>query len=58
VLSAQFLSIVKAPVDTAAGHLASGAWFVSNEILGNKNTRLYAGSMTEWTNPGNPTVGQ
>jgi thiosulfate/3-mercaptopyruvate sulfurtransferase len=40
------------------GHLAAGAWFVSNEILGNKNTRLYAGSMTEWTNLGNPTVGQ
>ena len=107
--TAQFLSIVKAPVDKAAGHLAgarsfptdaivkpvgaarefmsaedykkiyaqlninpsaptvaycntghlaSGAWFVSNEILGNKNTRLYAGSMTEWGNLGNPTVGQ
>ena len=107
--TAQFLSIVKAPVDKAAGHLpgarsfptdaivkpvgaarefmsaeeykkiyaqlninpsaptvaycntghlASGAWFVSNEILGNKNTRLYAGSMTEWTNLDNPTVTQ
>ena len=107
--TAQFLSIVKAPVDKAAGHLAgarsfptdaivkpvgaareylsadeyrkiyaqlnidpgaptvaycntghlaSGAWFVSNEILGNKSTRLYAGSMTEWTNLDNPTVGQ
>lgn len=40
------------------GHLASGAWFVFHEILGNKNSRLYAGSMTEWTNLGNPTVGQ
>ena len=40
------------------GHLASGAWFVSHEIMGNKNARLYAGSMTEWTNLGNPTVGQ
>lgn len=39
------------------GHLASGAWFVNHEILGNQNTRLYAGSMTEWTNLGNPTVG-
>lgn len=38
------------------GHLASGAWFVSHEILGNKNAKLYAGSMTEWTNLGNPTV--
>lgn len=40
------------------GHLASGAWFVFHEILGNKSSRLYAGSMTEWTNLGNPTVGQ
>ena len=40
------------------GHLASGAWFVFHEILGNKNSRLYAGSMTEWTNLGNPTVEQ
>jgi thiosulfate/3-mercaptopyruvate sulfurtransferase len=40
------------------GHLASGAWFVSNEILGNENARLYAGSMTEWTNLDNPTVTQ
>jgi thiosulfate/3-mercaptopyruvate sulfurtransferase len=39
------------------GHLASGAWFVDHEILGNPKTRLYTGSMTEWTNLGNPTVG-
>jgi len=39
------------------GHLASGAWFVQHEILGNSNSKLYAGSMTEWTNLGNPTVG-
>ncbi len=39
------------------GHLASGAWFVAREIMGNENARLYAGSMTEWTNLGNPTVG-
>lgn len=39
------------------GHLASGAWFVSHEILGNKNSKLYTGSMIEWTNLGNPTVG-
>lgn len=38
------------------GHLASGAWFVSHELLGNKNSKLYAGSMIEWTNLGNPTV--
>ncbi|MBW4047671.1 MAG: sulfurtransferase [Proteobacteria bacterium] len=39
------------------GHLASGAWFVTHEILGNKNSKLYAGSMIEWTNLGNPTIG-
>jgi thiosulfate/3-mercaptopyruvate sulfurtransferase len=31
------------------GHLASTDWFVLNEMLGRKDTRLYAGSMTEWT---------
>lgn len=31
------------------GHLASGAWFVMSEILGNKQTRLYDGSMLQWT---------
>ncbi|WP_449370397.1 sulfurtransferase [Thiomonas sp.] len=39
------------------GHLASGAWFVVHEILGNKNSKLYANSMNEWTHLGNPTVG-
>ena len=39
------------------GHLASGAWFVVHEIMGNKDSKLYAGSMNEWTNLGNPTVG-
>lgn len=38
------------------GHLASGTWFVQHEILGNSNSKLYTGSMTEWTNLGNPTV--
>lgn len=39
------------------GHLAAGAWFVLHEILGNSSTRLYAGSMEEWTNMKNPVVG-
>lgn len=30
------------------GHLASSGWFVMHELLGNKNTRLYVGSMNEW----------
>lgn len=38
------------------GHLASGAWFVTHEILRNHDSKLYAGSMIEWTNLGNPTV--
>ncbi len=31
------------------GHLASIGWFVSSEILGNKQTKLYDGSMAAWT---------
>lgn len=31
------------------GHLASIGWFVSSEIMGNKQARLYDGSMVEWT---------
>lgn len=39
------------------GHLASGAWFVAYEILTDKNAKLYAGSMNEWTHLKNPVVG-
>jgi thiosulfate/3-mercaptopyruvate sulfurtransferase len=39
------------------GHLASGAWFVAHEILKNKDAKLYAGSMNEWTHLKNPVVG-
>lgn len=31
------------------GHWASLGWFVSSEIMGNKETRLYSGSMADWT---------
>lgn len=31
------------------GHLASIGWFVSSEIMGNKQARVYDGSMVEWT---------
>jgi thiosulfate/3-mercaptopyruvate sulfurtransferase len=31
------------------GHWASLGWFVSSEMLGNKDARLYSGSMAEWT---------
>jgi thiosulfate/3-mercaptopyruvate sulfurtransferase len=30
------------------GHWASIAWFGLSEVLGNKNTRMYDGSMAEW----------
>lgn len=38
------------------GHLAAGAWFVIHEIVGNEQTRLYDGSMLEWTQEGRPVV--
>jgi thiosulfate/3-mercaptopyruvate sulfurtransferase len=31
------------------GHWAATDWFVMHELLGRTNTRLYAGSMVEWT---------
>jgi thiosulfate/3-mercaptopyruvate sulfurtransferase len=30
-------------------HLSSLGWFVSHELLGNKQAKLYDGSMAEWT---------
>lgn len=36
------------------GHWASVGWFVSSEILGNKEARMYDGSMTAWTAAGMP----
>ena len=32
-----------------SGHLASGGWFMMHELMGNKNVKLYDGSMHEWT---------
>jgi thiosulfate/3-mercaptopyruvate sulfurtransferase len=32
-----------------SGHVASGGWFIQHELLGNKNVKLYDGSMHEWT---------
>lgn len=32
-----------------SGHETTGYWFLASEILGNKNIKLYAGSMQEWT---------
>ena len=39
------------------GHLAAGAWFVLSEVLGNKQVKLYEGSMQEWTLESRPVVG-
>ena len=37
------------------GHWASVAWFGLSEVLGNKNTRMYDGSMAEWaSDPARP----
>lgn len=38
------------------GHLASGAWFVMNEVLG-VPSKVYDGSMHEWTAEDRPVVG-
>lgn len=32
-----------------SGHLASGSWFIMSELLGNKQVKMYDGSMHEWT---------
>ena len=39
------------------GHLAAGAWFVQSEVMRNPDTKLYDGSMLEWTTEGRPVVG-
>ena len=38
------------------GHFASGAWFMTHEILGNKDVKLYDGSMHYWTLEKRPLV--
>jgi thiosulfate/3-mercaptopyruvate sulfurtransferase len=38
------------------GHLASGLWFVSHEIVGNKKAKLYDGSLVEYSLLGGETV--
>lgn len=46
-------SVIDPTKDTVAfcntGHLAATDWFVMSELLGNKNVKLYPGSMTDWT---------
>lgn len=38
------------------GHLASGLWFVAHEIVGNKQAKLYDGSLVEYSLLGGETV--
>ena len=39
-----------------SGHLASGLWFIQYELLGNKQAKLYDGSMHAWTKDKNRPV--
>lgn len=39
-----------------SGQWASGSWFVFSELLGNKNVRLYDGSMHQWSLEKRPVV--
>ena len=39
-----------------SGHLATGGWFYLHEVLGNKNVKMYDGSMHEWTKEKRPVV--
>jgi len=39
------------------GHLAAGGWFVMSELVGNKSTKLYDGSLYLWPLEGRPLVG-
>ena len=39
-----------------SGHLATGGWFYMHEVLGNKNVKMYDGSMHEWTKEKRPVV--
>ncbi len=40
-----------------SGHLSSGHWFVLHELMGNKNVKLFDGSMHEWTKRKNEVEG-
>ncbi len=39
-----------------SGHLATGSWFMYSEVLGNKNVKMYDGSMHQWTKEKGNTV--
>lgn len=39
-----------------SGHLATGSWFLYSEVLGNRNVKVYDGSMHQWTSESGDTV--
>lgn len=56
---AKLYELSKAPTDGKAitfcntGHWASLGWFAEYAVLGNKNTQMYDGSLSEWTTEDN-----
>jgi len=40
-----------------SGHLSSGPWFLLSEVLGNPQTKLYDGSLHQWTLEKRPLAG-
>ena len=40
-----------------SGHLSAGTWFLTSELLGNKSSKLYDGSLHQWTLEGRSLVG-
>ena len=40
-----------------SGHLSSGPWFLMSEVLGNKQVKLYDGSLHQWTLEKRPLAG-
>ena len=40
-----------------SGHLSSGPWFLMSEVLGNKQVKLYDGSLHQWTLEKRPLTG-
>lgn len=39
-----------------SGHLATGPWFIQHELIGNKQARLFDGSMHQWSLQNRPVV--
>nr|VFK42872.1 MAG: thiosulfate/3-mercaptopyruvate sulfurtransferase [Candidatus Kentron sp. TC]VFK42903.1 MAG: thiosulfate/3-mercaptopyruvate sulfurtransferase [Candidatus Kentron sp. TC]VFK57308.1 MAG: thiosulfate/3-mercaptopyruvate sulfurtransferase [Candidatus Kentron sp. TC] len=52
------IDLVGAPIVASchSGVTATLAWFVISEVLGNKNARVYDGSMHEWSMTGKPVT--